>query len=220
MAGRFIVFEGIDSEVLTEQAADLSSWMRGEGLTVNLTREPTDGPFGAQLRLVLGGRLKVDDLTRAALFMTDRMDHLYRNGGVLSDLDKGYYVVGIRYLLSTYAYQGQELCTPDSRFKQTPTSGDALEWLRHINQQCRWPDLVLFLDSPVEGALRRAVEREGTEAVKEFPARYKDARRGYRVAIERCQQWGLEVKIIDGNQPTATIQRLCRQAVEALGLEK
>jgi len=222
MAGRFIVFEGIDTEVLIDQAGELSAWLRSEGLVSTVTREPTDGPFGAQLRLILSDRLEVDAFTKAALFMTDRMDHLYREEGILKDLDKGVYVVCIRYLLSTYAYQSREVQAAAKHFKLVPKSLEAFEWLRNINQLCPWPDLVIFIDSTVEGCLQRVRERAGAEvaAQKTLQERYEQDRAAYHAVIERCQAWGQEVLVIDGNQPTATIQRLCHQAVIELGLEK
>jgi len=223
MAGRFIVFEGIDTEVLIDQAGELSAWLRSEGLVSTVTREPTDGPFGAQLRLILSGRLKVDAFTKAALFMTDRMDHLNRQGGVHADLNNGVYVVCIRYLLSTYAYQNLELREAAERlFQPVPKALEPLEWLRNINQLCPWPDLVIFIDSTIESCLQRVREREGAEVAsqKTLQMRYEQDRAAYHTAIEHCHAWGHKVLIIDGNQPTATIQRLCRQAVIELGVEK
>jgi dTMP kinase len=226
MPGRFIVFEGIDTEVLTYQAEELSAWLRSEvggRLMVSVTREPTDGPFGAQLRLVLERRLKVDEFTKAALFMTDRMDHLHRENGVLEDLEKGYYVVCIRYLLSTYAYQSREVQIAAERlFGAVPKSLDAFEWLRNINQLCLWPDLVIFIDTPVESCIDRIREREGADiaAQKDLWKKYEEERAAYLNAIERCRTWGNDVLVIDGNQPRTTIQRLCRDSVIQLGLER
>lgn len=218
MAGRFIVLEGIDSEVLTAQAGDLTAWLQGEGLRVHLTRQPTDGPFGAQLRLVLGQRLKVDPWTKAALFMTDRMDHLYRTAGILEDLGKGIYVVCVRYVLSTYAYQGLELQQASS---QIPRPIEALEWLRQINQLCPWPDLMVFIDTPPEGCMLAGMKRGAqTAQAPELLARYTQEQQAFYRAIECCRAWGQPVQVVDGNQPSATIQRLCRQWVEQLGIEK
>ncbi len=221
MAGRFIVLEGVDSEVLADQAGDLGNWLRGEGLVADVTREPTDGPFGAQLRLVLSGRLKVDEFTKAALFMTDRMDHLHRAGGVLEDLARGVYVLGIRYLLSTYAYQCREVQAAAERRFGADAPLDALQWLRDINQLCPWPDRVIFIDSTVESCLQRIREREGAEVAADpaLQSQYERDRAAYHAAIARCRAWGHEVLVIDGNQPGASIHRLCREAIIALGLE-
>jgi dTMP kinase len=65
------------------------------------------------------------------------MDHLGREGGILSQLAGGRVVVCVRYLLSSYAQQWDQV---------------DWTWLRQINAPCRRPDLTLFIDTPVEGA--------------------------------------------------------------------
>lgn len=205
MAGRFIVFEGIDTDVLTDQASRLATWLRSEGLPAVTTREPTDGPIGAQIRLVQNGRLNVDQLTLAALFLADRMDHLHRmGGGILNDLEKNNYVVCTRYLLSAYAYQSDVA---------------SFEWLRQINRLCPWPHLMIFIDTPVESVIRHSVEREGYKAEKleQQLATLQEERESYLQVIERCRKEGDDVHSIDGNQPAATVHRQCRDLVERLG---
>lgn len=206
MAGRFVVFEGIDTAVLTDQASRLATWLRSEGLPVVTTREPTDGPIGAQIRLVQNGRLTVDQLTLAALYLADRMDHLYRaEGGILSDLVENNYVVCTHYLLSAYVYQSDVA---------------SFEWLRQINQLCRWPDLMIFIDTPVESVLRQLVKREGykAEELERQRATLENERDSYLQVIEQCGAEGDEVIRIDGNQPAATIHRQCRDLIERLGM--
>ena len=70
-AGKFIVIEGIDSQAIKEQAERLYGWLRKQRVTVHLTREPSDGPFGSQIRFILDGRLDVDQITLALFFATD-----------------------------------------------------------------------------------------------------------------------------------------------------
>jgi dTMP kinase len=208
VAGRFIVFEGIDSEVLTDQTRCLAGWLRSEGLPVRVTREPTDGPIGAQIRLILDERLKVDELTRAALFLADRLDHLYRAGdGLLYELEQGYYVVCARYLLSAYAYQSE--------------AAD-FEWLQQINRLCPWPDVMIFVDTPVQSCLDRLVRQAGYDAerLETQSAMLAEQRCQYLHIIERCRQGGQGVTVIDGDQPAETIHRECRGLVERLALEK
>jgi len=206
MAGRFIVFEGIDSDVLADQVSRLSAWLLSDGLTVIRTREPTDGPIGTQIRLVLNDRLKVDELTLAALFLADRMDHLNRaQDGILLELERDRYVVCARYLLSAYAYQSEVA---------------SFEWLRQINQLCRWPNLMIFIDTPVERSLRQFVAREGyaPEVLEEHRARLVETRNNYLRVIEQCKSHGEQVIVVDGNQPAGTVHQTCRDLVVQLGL--
>lgn len=209
MAGRFIVFEGIDSEVITDQARRMGEWLRSEGLPVVVTREPTDGPIGAQIRLVLDRRLAVDELTLAALFLADRMDHLNREeDGILTELQRDRYVVCVRYLLSAYAYQSEVA---------------EFEWLKQINQPCPWPDLVIFIDIPVQRCLERLAKQEGYEAkrLEAQKVEMTERRRKYLQAIDRCRlDSNLDAKTvivkINGNQSDAAIHRECRDLVDRL----
>ncbi len=203
MNGRFIVFEGIDGEVIADQAHRTAAWLRGEGLPVVVAREPTDGPIGAQIRLVLNGRLQMDAQAQAVLFLADRLDHLYRPGdGIIHELEKGRYVVGVRYLLSAYAQTGID---PD--------------WLERINRLCLWPDLLIFVDTPVERSLNRMIKQEGYD---ERRAHKKEQelqahRQAYLQAITQCQAAGRNVRVVNGSQPAHAIQRACRRWIERLG---
>jgi len=141
MTGRWIVFEGMDSTVLEEQASHLAGWLRRGGVPAVVTREPTDGPVGAQLHLILSRRLTVDERAQALLSLADRLDHLYRDDdGILQELARDRYVIGIRYLLSAYADQSETV---------------PWEWLERINAPCPWPDLTIFIDTPVQSGLER-----------------------------------------------------------------
>jgi dTMP kinase len=205
MAGRFIVFEGIDNETLVQQTRRLAEWLRDEGLTVVVTREPTDGPIGAQIQLVLNDRLEVDELTQAALFAADRMDHLYRAGdGVLQQVARGYSVLCARYLLSAYAHCGETV---------------EYEWLQQINQPCPWPDLMIFVDTSVQSCFDRFVRQAGYDASQGDVQRTRltALRAKYLEAITECQRRGQEVVVVNGNQPAEAIHRECRELVERLG---
>ncbi len=198
---KFIVFEGIDSEVVAEQARRMADWLRDEGLRVVVTREPTDGPIGAQIRLVLNGRLQMDEHAKAVLFLADRLDHLHRpEDGILPELEKGNYVVCIRYLLSAYT-QSQEVDP---------------EWLEQINRLCPWPDLMIFVDTPVGTALDRLVKQEGydEERTQKKEQELEALRQAYLRAVERCQEEGKSVQTVDGNQTAAAIHRQCRKWAE------
>ena len=203
MTGRFIVFEGIDSEVIADQARRMAEWLRGEGLPVVVTREPTDGPIGAQIRLVLNERLQMDAQAQAVLFLADRLDHLYRpEDGIIRELEKGRHVVCVRYLLSAYAQSGVD---PD--------------WLKRINQMCPWPDLMIFVDTPIERSLNQMIKQEGYDEhrAQEKERELQTHRRAYLQAIARCQAEGRRVRTVSGSQPARAIHRTCRRWVERLG---
>ena len=204
MTGRFIVFEGIDGEVLASQAQLLVEWLRSKKLSVVLTRQPTDGPIGAQIGLALEEPLRVNELTRAAMFLADRMDHIYREGdGILRSMEAGYHVVCVRYLLSAYARQSEVV---------------TFEWLKRINKPCPWPDLMLFLDTPVEKRVARFQRQEGfdREGVETRKAELEKRRLMYLQGVEQCRNDGFQVAVIDGNQPADVVELACRSLVRRL----
>jgi dTMP kinase len=134
MQGKFIVFEGPDGNVLREQAQRLYARLRERGIKVHLTREPSTGPIGGQIRQILDQRLDITDpQTIAAYFMADRSDHLHSENGILSHLANGEHVICVRYILSTYAFQGLNL---------------DMEWLRALNQPFPVPDMTFYIDTP------------------------------------------------------------------------
>ncbi len=148
--GRFIVVEGIDGAGTTTQAHRIADRLRKRGKMVRVTREPSDGPIGSMLRLVLSGRISAPGgrapgwETMALLFAADRLDHV--SAEVEPFLAEGGIVISDRYDASSLAYQ-------------SVTSGDknALEWIRQLNRYARRPDLTLVLDLPSDMA---AVRRE------------------------------------------------------------
>ena len=54
--GKLVALECIDDVTMGAQAQRLYRWLRGEGIAVELTGEPTYGPVGAQIRLFRQGR--------------------------------------------------------------------------------------------------------------------------------------------------------------------
>jgi dTMP kinase len=151
--GLFVVLEGIDGAGTTTQAERLAGWLRAERRLVHVTREPSTGPIGAQIRLALTGRINLPATHQAEmmalLFAADRLDH------VTSEIDPylrdGYVVVSDRYDMSSLAYQSL-----------TAGSGsDTLAWIRQLNRFARRPDVTLVIDVPPEVASARRRARGG-----------------------------------------------------------
>lgn len=109
--GFLVVFEGIDGTGKSTQAAILAAAMRDRGLSVVESREPTQGPWGQEIRESArrGRRSPAEEL---ALFVNDRREHV---GAVLQPaLDAGAFVIVDRYYLSTAAYQGARGLDPEA----------------------------------------------------------------------------------------------------------
>ncbi|PIE57476.1 MAG: dTMP kinase [Desulfobulbus propionicus] len=138
MKGKLIVFEGIDGAGKTTQLELLAAFLRDHGKVVLETREPTEGPFGQQIRALFHDRrLSLEE--ELQLFIEDRRMHVEQY--IQPALDQGAYVLTDRYYYSTAAYQGAQGADPDFIFSQ--------------NQFAPSPDLVILLTlSPEESAHR------------------------------------------------------------------
>jgi thymidylate kinase len=131
-AGVLIALEGAQDALLEAHAERLFRWLRERGVAVERAREPTNGPVGALIQLARQGRLRFDPASLALLAVADRMDHLEREGGILSWLEEGRVVLCVHYSVAAYARAPE---------------GVEWAWLRLINARCRPPDLALWIDA-------------------------------------------------------------------------
>lgn len=153
--GCFIVFEGIDGAGTTTQSERYAAHLRKQKRLVHVTREPSDGPIGLQLRLALAGRLHLGSSHQAhcmaLMFAADRLDHMDHE--ILPHLRDGSVVISDRYDLSSIAYQ-------------TATAEDdqrvAFEsWVRTLNQHAVRPTATVVLEVSADEAERRRRVRSG-----------------------------------------------------------
>lgn len=103
--GLLLVFEGIDGSGKSTQAHLLYGALRHKGHTAVLSHEPTDGPYGRELRrLAQSGRETLSPQAEYELFVKDRQAHVREM--IAPRLAAGEIVVLDRYYFSTMAYQG------------------------------------------------------------------------------------------------------------------
>ena len=166
-AGLFIVLEGIDGTGKSTQAHLLADWFRAQGREVVASREPTDGPWGRQIRATAAtGRLAPEE--ELELFLKDRREHVEQL--IAPALAAGKVVILDRYYFSTMAYQGSRGFDPAE--------------IRARNEAfAPRPDLLLILDLDVDRALERIGARGDT--ANEFEK---------RDALARCREIFLSLK--------------------------
>lgn len=156
--GVFVVFEGIDGSGTTTQADLYARYLRQKKRLVHVTREPSGGPVGSLLRLILTRRLTMASgsqaETMALLFAADRLDHVETE--VLPLLREGYVVLSDRYDLSSILYQAVT-----AGVEPTPES-DTVAWIRNINRHARRPDVTVVVDVTPEVAESRRRSRGGS----------------------------------------------------------
>lgn len=149
MAGKFIVFEGLDGSGESTQVEMLSRYLNGEGWNTVLGKEPTiTSQAGLEIAEVLTHKKTMGAQQLQELFVEDRKEHLQNL--ILPAVQSGKIVVEDRYILSTLAF-GSIDCP--------------LEWLWQINRDLPWPDITFILKVRPATSLER-IKRRGKP--KEF----------------------------------------------------
>ncbi len=145
---RFWVLEGLDGAGTTTQLKNLERYMIEKGMAVFRTAEPTIYESGQLIRRVLSGQFKVPQSTTAYLFAADRDNHLNNpDYGIRAHLAKGETVISDRYFFSSLAYQ---------------SIGFDFDEVQRLNNAFPYPELVLYVDTPVEDCISR-IDSRGAE---------------------------------------------------------
>lgn len=151
MKNLFIVFDGLDGSGKGEMIKRLEKYLVSKKFKVLVTREPTDGDYGKEIKRVL--REEKDPLVSAEkcfmFFVKDREEHLANE--IEPFLKKGT-VICDRYYYSTIAFQH--------------TQGIDMEKIVFENMNFRTPDITFILDLPADVALER-IDKRG-EAKEKF----------------------------------------------------
>jgi dTMP kinase len=187
--GTYVVIEGIDGTGKTELAARLVPPLLRRGHSVSSFREPTDKFLRAQhARLI-----KTDSLSAALCLTVDRAMILPE---VERALDVGDVVLQDRSFYSTLAYQYPGL------------TADAWRELERITRQLAMePDLVLYLDAPVDLAMKRVEASGERDPYEDEPYLHR-----VKMKFEQMFQAPRWVRIDSTGSPDRTIE----QAMNAL----
>jgi dTMP kinase len=149
--GLLIAFEGIDGTGKSTQLPMLAAHLRRQGYVVVETREPTNGPYGQQIRTLYRNRHQVSPGQELELFLLDRRQHVTEC--ILPALAQGAIVLTDRYYFSTAAYQGAVGCDPAGIFERHDFAPE--------------PDLVLLLTLSAAESVTRIRELRG-ETLNDF----------------------------------------------------
>ncbi|MFN9659729.1 MAG: dTMP kinase [Cyanobacteriota bacterium] len=203
--GRFLVLEGIDGSGKTTQIQALQEWLPRSGLIPRqrellVTREPGGTAFGEALRDLLlhpPAHQVPGERAELLLYAADRAQHVGER--VAPSLAAGHWVLSDRYSGSTEAYQGHGRGLPLEAIRQ-------LERFATAGLQ---PDLTMWLDLPLEEALRRLRHRRGGDRIEAageaFLAR---VHKGFQALAAGAAWWR-----VDATGEPAVVSERCRQAV-------
>jgi dTMP kinase len=173
--GALVVFEGIDGAGKTTQAQRLVDTLRSLDWEAVYTKEPTDGPWGQKIRRSAETqRMSMEQELEA--FLADRREHV--RDFLNPALAEGKIVALDRYYFSTAAYQGAR-------------GADPQEILRTNEAFAPPPDLLVFVDTPIDVAMERirvrgqgANEFEKAEALERSAKIFRDLERPYLLRVD------------------------------------
>lgn len=179
--GRLFALEGIDGTGKSTQIALLADVLRQGGSEVVLTREPTDGVYGQQIRRLYQARGSVSRQEELDLFLADRREHVTQL--IAPALAQGKVVVTDRYYFSTAAYQGVVGFDPETIIRQNELFAPV-------------PDLVILLElAPAQAVMRIQRYRQETlnhfeqeESLRQVAQVFKSLDRAYIKRVDASQE--------------------------------
>ena len=190
---RYIAFEGLEGCGKSTHVTRLAA-----ALGAVATREPGGTTIGASLRATMidAANTMLSPRAEALLMAADRAQHL--DELVTPALQRGQHVVSDRSAYSSLAYQGYGRQLDLAMLKQFNS------WA--INN--RWPDLVVYIDVPLDILLERLKKRELDRFEREDRSFFERIARGFNeMAKAEPERW----LIVDGTPPkdelAATILR-------------
>jgi dTMP kinase len=190
--GTYIVIEGIDGTGKTELALRMVPPLLARGHSVSSFREPTD----KFLRDEFSRLIRIDPFAAALCLTVDRM---MLRPEVERALDLGDTVLQDRSFYSTLAYQYPGL------------SGEAWRELERIERTIAIePDLILYLDAPVEVAMKRMEGRGKRELFEDEPYLAK-VRRKFEQMFQK-PKW---VRIDASGPPERTLEQALNAVMTA-----
>lgn len=196
-AAQYIAFEGLEGCGKSTHVTRLAVTLNGLA-----TREPGGTALGTTLRATMAdtSNTALSPRTEALMMAADRAQHF--DEVVNPALAEGRHVVSDRSVYSSLAYQGYGRMLD-------------VDELRHINNWAiggRWPDLVVFINVPLDVLLERLKKRELDRWEREDRTFFERVLTGYQtLAAADPERW----LIVDGlppkNELEPVIARLVRE---------
>ena len=202
----FITFEGGEGTGKSTQARLLSDFLKGNGHSCVLTREPGGSEGAEEIRnlVVKGDVARWDVMTEALLMFAARRDHLVKT--VWPAMKEGKTVICDRFADSTMAYQG-------FGYADRGLGQATVERLYQTVVGDFKPDLTIILDMPVEAGVARAVKRDAT--VNRYEKMGLDFHRNLRNAfLEIEKKEPVRCVVIDANRTIEEIAADIKSVVQ------
>lgn len=205
--GVFITLEGGEGAGKSTNATWLADYLRSQGKTVLVTREPGGTEVAEAIREVLLSPelpgMNAD--TELLLMFAARNEHLQSK--ILPALGQGTWVICDRFTDATYAYQGYGRGISLARIAE----------LEHWVQGDLRPDYVILFDLDVATGMARAQARGRADRFEqEHVAFFERIRAGYQ---ERAQQSPQRYPIINAAQTLEQVRQQLQAVAERIVAE-
>lgn len=197
--GFFISFEGPEGAGKTTQAKMLAEYFRSKKMECVLTREPGGTEAGERIRAILKdpslNRILCDE-AEVLLMLASRAQHVRET--IIPAMERGAVVLCDRFSDSTFAYQGSARGMPL----------DVIELMNHFSTSGIEPDLTFLLSVDPRLGLRRAVDRELGDALKD---RFEECDIAFHEAVMRGFQDQARLhrerfRVVDADRPIQEVQ--------------
>ncbi len=194
MGFQFIAFEGIDGCGKATQVDELARAIRKKRQPFVIHKYPTTSAQSVHEHL--NGKHKLEPDALFAAFVDD----LAASQPLLEQDRKKAWVLSDRYVISTAAYQGV-----GGRLEERVKQLASRPWIK--------PDLVIWLDLPVEEAMRRKAAQKKPDVHEADRAFLESVRKNFD-ALYRMRFLCAEWRRIDATQKPEKIAAEIRSAVE------
>lgn len=201
-AGHFIVVEGLEGAGKSTALNTIKRFLAERVPELITTREPGGTRVGEAARQLIKETVTLEPLdarTELLLLYASRVQLLEQV--IRPALHRGCWVVGDRFELSTWAYQGGG--------RQLD-----LDMIARLSTFCVKdikPDLIIFLDISPEQGLRRALKRGKADRIEQESLDFfTNVYNSYHHYIKSMPN----VVIIDASKPLAVVQNLICSALE------
>ena len=200
--GHFIVLEGLEGAGKSTALQTIKQTLASRVPDLISTREPGGTRVGEAARQLIKAFIPgemLDPRTELLLLYASRVQLVEQV--ILPALQQGTWVVGDRFELSTWAYQGGG-------------RGLDLEMIAHLSSFCLKdfkPDLTIFLDISPELGLARAHNRGKADRIEsESLIFFKQVYEAYHAQLRSMSN----VVVIDASKPLVMVQDLIKETLQ------
>ena len=162
--GKFVVFEGIDGCGKSTALEALYDFLWNETTdSIRVGTEPTSYESGELIRKALGGSIEgISSEILLGMFLADRAIHQKEIS--IANVRRSWYLCD-RYIYSNMVYNAKD----DEDMKR----------IEKLNSNFIKPDVVFYIDTPVETCLDRIARRNGKKEIFENKEKLTEAKRRY-----------------------------------------